>query len=240
MKPFETLLTAILRLPVLGEAAEGLAERLHRVTVRAMRRARRNHIRAREWSNDELRKVAGFFDGAVINVSGWRDEDKTGGLYRDYFSKASSYTVSNFSGRKGSSDGIGDVFIDLEGEVPPDLRRRYQAAFSHTTLEHIYDIRRGIANICSLSHDSVILVTPFLQAVHDMEGSFGDFWRPTPMCISRMLEEEGFETIYQSSNDNPWHVVYVFTVASRKPGLYKGRLPSFTQPQAGARHFKLF
>ena len=174
----------------------------------------------------------------AINVSGWRDEDKVGSHYRDYFTHASGYDISNFSGDRGTAGGVGDVFLDLEDDVAEELRNRYQVAYNHTTLEHIYDIRRAVANICALSHDAVILVTPFLQAVHFIEGSFGDYWRPTPMCLVRLLEESGFVTVYQSCNDNPWHIVYVFTVAVRDPLRYAGHFPSFVQPPvAGLRHF---
>lgn len=239
MRVFETLLSGVLRLPLLGPLLERGLEATHRATVRAMRRARRDEVRPRNWSNAELRRVAGLYDGAVINVSGWRDEDKAGGRYRDYFSRAASYDISNYSGDRGTADNDAAVFLDLEGEVPPELAGRYQVAYNHTTLEHVYDIRRAVTNICALSSDTVILVTPFLQGVHFIEGSFGDYWRPTPMCLTRLLAEQGFTTVYQSCNDNPWYIVYVFTVATRHPEKYRGRLPEFTEPRAGVRHFDL-
>lgn len=239
MRLIETLLSGALRLPLLGRWMERGLEGLHRATVRAMRRARRDEVRPRDWSNAELRRVAGLYQGAVINVSGWRDEDKAGGHYRDHFSAAASYAVSNYSGDRGTADGDDAVFIDLEGELPPELAGRYQVAFNHTTLEHVYDIRRAVANLCALSDDTVILVTPFLQGVHFIAGSFGDYWRPTPMCLTRLLAEHGFTTVYQSCNDNPWYVVYVFTVAARDPAKYRGRLPDFTEPAAGVRHFSV-
>lgn len=239
MRIFETLLSGTLRLPLLGPLLEHGLEALHRTTVRAMRRARRDRVRPRDWSNAELRRVADLYDGAVINVSGWRDEDKAGGRYRDYFGNASSYAVSNYSGDRGTADGDGAVFLDLEGELPPELAGRYQAVFNHTTLEHVYDIRRAVANLCALSNDTVILVTPFLQGVHFIPGSFGDYWRPSPMCLTRLLAEQGFTTVYQSCNDNPWYVVYVFTVAARDPEKFRGRLPQFTEPAAGVRHFAI-
>lgn len=239
MKLIETLLTGLLRLPGLGAGAERLLEALHRTTARAMRRARRNWVRPREWSNAELRRFAPLFNGPVINVSGWRDEDKVGGHYREYFSAASSYVVSNFSGSRGMADGIGDLFLDLEGECPLEHAGRFQVAYNHTTLEHVYRIEQAVANICNLSHDAVILVTPFLQAVHFEEGSYGDFWRPTPACLVRMLAAHGYTTVYQSTNDNPWYIVYVFTVAVRNPALYHGKLPAWTPPHAGLRHFQM-
>lgn len=236
----ETLLVGLLKLPVLGGWLEALCAWQFRLMAAAMRRARRYSVRPREWSNSELAKVAGAFDGAVINVSGWRDEDQRGGHYRDYFRNASAYAVSNFRGTKGMEDQAADgVFIDLEEALPEALHRKYQVAFNHTTLEHVFDIHKAIENICALSSDTVILVTPFLQSVHFEEGAFGDYWRPTPMCINRILTAQGFTTLYQSANDMPWHYVYLFTVASRDPQRKIGVDEPLKVPVVGSGHFSV-
>lgn len=234
---FETLLAAALRVPFLGAPFERLLEWLFHQSARAVKRARRDYIRPRQWSNAELRRLAPMFKGATINVSGWLDEDKLGGFYRQYFPNASSYIVSNYSGARGKAEGDASIFLDLEGDLPVEQAGKYQIVFNHTTLEHVYDIRRAVANLCALSNDAVILVTPFLQNVHFVEGSFGDYWRPTPMCLTRMLAENGFTTIYQSCNDNPWYTVYLFTIAARNPANYRDRLPPLVEPLAGVRHF---
>jgi len=240
MKVLETLLTGLMRLPLIGELVQQGVLAIHRVAVNAMKRIDRDKVRPRNWSNAELKKFAPLFDGAVINVSGWHDEDKTGGHYRDYFSAAKSYVVSNYRGKSGITGAENEVFIDLEDELPPKLADQFQVAFNHTVLEHVFDIRKAITNICALSHDTVILVTPFLQQVHYIEGSFGDWWRPTPMCIERLLEEQGFQVIHQSSNDNPWYIVYVVTVACRDPEKYRHRQTfSKTAKDTGAIHFGL-
>ncbi|MDO9450725.1 MAG: hypothetical protein Q7J21_09590 [Rugosibacter sp.] len=83
-----------------------------------MKRVARDEVRPRNWSNAELRKLAPLFDGAVINVSGWRDEDKTGGHYRDYFHSAKSYGLSNYRGKSGITGAESEVFIDLEADLP--------------------------------------------------------------------------------------------------------------------------
>lgn len=240
MKVLETLLVGLMRLPLAGRLVRSGVFALHRLSVNAMKRVARNEVRPRDWSNAELRKFAPLFDGAVINVSGWRDEDKTGGHYRDYFTAAATYGVSNYRGESGVTGAAGEIFIDLEAGVPQELAGGYQVAFNHTTLEHVYDIRTAIANVCALSNDTVILVTPFLQQVHYIEGSFGDWWRPTPMCIERLLQEQGFHVVYQSSNDNPWYIVYVFTLACRNPERYRNRLEfKTTAKDAGVIHFGL-
>jgi hypothetical protein len=234
------MLTGMMRLPLVGAIFRRGVLGCHRIAVGAMKRVARNEVRPRNWSNAELRKFAPLFDGDVINVSGWRDEDKTGGHYRDYFTAAKSYCISNYRGESGVTGAAGEVFVDLEADLPQELARRYQVVFNHTTLEHVFDIRKAITNICALSHDTVILVTPFLQQVHYIEGSFGDWWRPTPMCVERLLEEQGFHVVYQSSNDNPWYIVYIVTVACRDPDRHRSQ-PGFTKTarDTGVVHFGL-
>lgn len=236
----EIVLVALLKVPILGRWLERLCTWQFRLMAGAMRRARRHTVRPREWSNQELAKVAPAFTGAIINVSGWRDEDQRGRHYRDYFIHASSYTISNYFGARGFGQGIGDeLLIDLEQPLPSELRQKYQVAFNHTTLEHIFDIQTAIENICALSSDVVVLVTPFLQSVHYEEGSFGDYWRPTPMCLNRILQSNGFTTLYQSANDTPWHYVYVFTVAARDPKRNIGTDLPLDVPLVGSRHFSV-
>jgi len=50
----------------------------------------------RIWSNSELRKFAHLFTGKVINVSAWKDLDKEGNRYKNYFINASEYWISNY------------------------------------------------------------------------------------------------------------------------------------------------
>ncbi|MEW5942648.1 MAG: hypothetical protein AB1710_02200 [Pseudomonadota bacterium] len=213
---------------------------IRRRSAEIMKRACKDRVRPRNWSNWELRKIAPTYQGDVINVSGWKDEDQVGGHYADYFPNALSYTISNFVGEKGYQGASNEISLDIEADLPPHLTGQFQVVFNHTTLEHVYDIRKAVANLCAMSHDTVILVTPFLQQVHYEEGSFGDYWRPTPMCLERMLVEHGFEVVYQSSNDNEWYIVYLFTVATRSPEKYRGKIPfQKIQEWVGVKHFGL-
>lgn len=239
MKILVTLLVGVLRLPFVGGLARRALSAGRRLVAEAMKRADRDHVRPREWSNAELRRIAAHCPGPVINVSGWRDEDQRGGRYRDYFTACESYFVSNFAGTRGQSGVENELFLDLESSCS-ELGRRFQTVFNHTTLEHVFDIHTAIATLCALSDDLLILVTPFLQQVHFEPGAYGDYWRPTPMCLRRLLESHGFTTLYQNSNDNDWYVVYVITVASRHPDRWRDRLPSgLFADTAGLRHFGL-
>lgn len=168
---------------------------------------------ARVWSNAELRRFAPRMGGDVVNVSGWRDEDKEGGRYRDYFASAESYTITNFKGEMRGVQGTpGEVFLDLEQPLPAELERRFDVVFNHTTLEHIYECRIAFANLCAMSRDLVVVVVPFLQPYHAV---YGDFWRFSPLTVQRMFEENGMAPVYLSFNDQPLTSVYIFAAGAR-------------------------
>lgn len=177
--------------------------------------------KARLWSNRELSRVCASLSGRVINVSGLRDEDKEGGFYRDYFTKASVYHVSNLTADVVPClGGIGTTFVlDLEKRVPRTLRAAYDVAFCHTVLEHVFMIQRAFAGLCALTADVAIVVVPFLQEHHS---EYGDFWRFTPMCLQRLFRLEQMDLIYLNANDSNAESIYVFAVAARHPDRWTG------------------
>lgn len=183
----------------------------------------KNHFNvARSWSNAELRKIGRLFTGSVVNVSGWTDEDKEGGWYKDYFPNCKSYAVTNYKGEYGWQDRSGEIPLDLTRELPEELQRRFDVVFNHTTLEHIFDFRRAFENICDMSSDIVILVVPFSQVEH-YTGDFGDFWRFTPMSIKKMFDLSGFGVIHQAENCQSNSAIYLLFVASRTPERWAGK-----------------
>ena len=104
---------------------------------------------ARIWSNNELKKIANLYTGDVVNVSAWKDQDKEGIKYRDYFSNASSYSVTNYNSEaRGFQDTPGEIFLNLEDKLPTDLIAKFDTVFNHTTLEHIYEFRMAL-KICA-------------------------------------------------------------------------------------------
>lgn len=179
----------------------------------------RIHRLPRVWSNREIEKYAHLFQGDIVNVSGWKDIDKEGRVYKDYFINATSYTLTNYKAEARGFQGYeGEIFLDLLSELPNDLRQRFDVAFNHTTLEHIYDVNRAFANLCALSKDIVMVVVPFLQQYHT---DYGDYWRFSPLTIKKMFEANGFEVLFQSFNSNRMSSVYVFSIASRHPEKWK-------------------
>lgn len=172
--------------------------------------------KTRIWSNLELKKNAHFLDGDIINVSGWQDSDKRGGCYKDYFTNAKSYTISNYSGDSGFQGNPGEIFIDLEKDLSSENIGKFDVVFNHTTLEHVFEVKKAFENLCLLSRDIVIIVVPFLQEMHFGE-SFKDYWRFTPFAIKRMFEDNKMNLIYLNANNNSKNSVYLFAIGSRYP-----------------------
>lgn len=167
---------------------------------------------ARVWSNGEIARIAEFVTGDVINVSAWRDEDKQGRHYRDYFARAASYSTSNFGDYRG---GEADHQIDLEQAPHADLVGRFDMVFNHTTLEHVFEVHTAFDTICALSRDAVLLVVPFMQHLHGPED--GDFWRISPYAMRRLLSARGFHVVYESAGPAESPVRYTVHLASRTP-----------------------
>jgi hypothetical protein len=191
----------------------------------------------RRWSNQELRRLGHLFEGEIINVSGHKDEDKEGSVYADYFPRRAGYAVSNVATERGLTGRPGEIYLDLNQELPAGLAGRFDLAFNHTVLEHVFDLGQAVANLCGLSRDAVVAVTPFLQPVHWDEG-YEDHWRPTPFALARLFAAQGFEVVYWSANDNPVFNVYLFTLATRLPEKWRPLLPplrSLTRENAPGR-----
>lgn len=169
----------------------------------------------RQWSNAQLRGIAPLCTGDVINVSAWQDSDKEGKHYANYFTKATSYTISNYKAEaRGWQGKKHELYLDLEQELPTKLVRTFDVVFNHTTLEHVYDVQQALTNLCALSRDLVIVVVPFLQKMH---GDYGDYWRFTPSALHRMFADHGFSVVYSAFNNHRRTAVYLFMVAARQP-----------------------
>jgi hypothetical protein len=180
----------------------------------------------RRWSNQELRATGPLFKGDVLNVSGWRDEDKQEGHYRDYFPNAKSYGITNYWGTDSRNDGAdGSLFLDLEAPLPDAMRGVCDLAWTHTVLEHVGDVETAFRNLGALTRDAVLVVVPWIQDEHYAPGLYGDYWRFAPMGIQRLMKGAGLELIHLRANEQPWYPVYLFAVGSKKPEQWKGQFP---------------
>lgn len=186
----------------------------------------RKYDRARIWSNDVLRKIAPVFSGDVVNVSGWDDRDKEGGSYREYFVGHSTYQITNYPGYRGFAGRPGETALDLTSELPDGLRHKFDVVYNHTTLEHIFDVRKAFANLCAMTRDVAIVVVPFSQVQHESE-SFGDYWRFTPSCLRELFAENDLDVVFEAESRDRNAAVYLLFVGSRNPERYRHRFPSY-------------
>lgn len=177
--------------------------------------------------------MAPLFTGDIVNVSGWDDRDKEGRHYRDYFTGARSYSITNYSGEQGFQGMEEEMPLDLEKELPSSLEKRFDTVFNHTTLEHVFDIVTAFGNLCRMSRDAVLVVVPFAQVEH-WTGSYGDYWRISGQALERLFQREGFSMVYCSANNDMDGAVYVLGLGVRDPKSWKGRLPtpSYERPLA--------
>lgn len=175
--------------------------------------------RPRIWSNKELRKFAPLFYGRVVNISGWTDTDKEGKCYRDYFCNANQYSITNYADddERGTQGLDEEISLNLEGELESQLINRFDVAFNHTVLEHIFDVRKAFSNICKISNDVVISVVPYIQQLHGTNDNVGDYWRFTPLTMKRLYEENGLTLRYCSANgDTSATSIYLFCIGYKK------------------------
>ncbi len=186
----------------------------------------REHRLARLWSNEQLRSLAPLFSGDIVNVSAWDDRDKEGGHYKNYFTSARSYSYTNHDGYRGFQGLPNEYRLDLTGEIPEGLRRRFDVVFNHTTLEHIFDIRKAFADLCELSKDVVIVVVPFAQVQHESD-DWKDYWRFTPTCLRTLYGENGLSIVYEAESPHKNAAIYLISIASRQPDRWKARLPAY-------------
>ncbi len=189
----------------------------------------RQYRLARIWSNNELKKFSSWFTEKVINVSAGENIDKQGSTYDSYFSECKEFWTSNYSpgSYRGFTGKKNELLIDLEKDIKPELHKRFDVVYNHTTLEHVFNVFKAVENICNLSKDIVILVVPFAQVQHESDDGYLDYWRFTPTCVRRLFKERGFEVIYESCNNDFNAAVYLFFIASRNPDKWQDKFPEY-------------
>lgn len=181
----------------------------------------KDFIQPRTFTNAMLKHYAPVFTGDIINVSGWKDEDQNGAYYKDYFSNATSYSLSNAGEScKGMGSRDDEFKIDLSIPINNNLKNKYDVVFNHTTLEHIYEVKTAFKNLCDMSRDVVVLIVPVLQQIHFNEG-YGDYNRLTTMGVVKSFEENGFETIVLQTNEQQFAPIYCLAIAVRGNSKYK-------------------
>lgn len=150
---------------------------------------------------------------------------KKAGFIRPTSSMLRTTTILNYKGFRGYQHRENEYFLDLTDNLPHELYRRFDVVFNHTTLEHIYDVKKAFKNLCDMTKDVVIVIVPFSQVQHETE-SYKDYWRFPPSCIRKMFEENGLNVIYEAESKARKAAIYLLFVVSRDP-KWKERMPKF-------------
>jgi len=180
----------------------------------------------REWSNDELKKFAGLFKGDVVNVSAWKDNDKSNCKYSYYFRGCKSYSLTNFKeDYRGFQGEKNEIELDLEKDLREELVEAFDTVFNHTTLEHVYDFQKSFENLCKMTRDTLILVVPWMQEHHPATNkAYLDYWRFSEDAIREMCKRNNIEVLYLSQNKDANNCIYFFLIASKKPNLWRNKI----------------
>jgi hypothetical protein len=187
----------------------------------------------RRWSNQVIARVAPSVTGDVVHVSAWRDEDKSGRTYREYFAGARSYTTTNVGGLRGEG-AQDDLHLDLTKPLDEHLRGAFDLVFNHTTLEHVQDVDVALENLFAMTRSEILLVVPFMQVEHWESPSFGDYRRFTEHGLVQACLDHGFEIIELTSNHNPvWPIYYCLHARRADPAPSQTDLWAITGAPAG-------
>lgn len=122
-------------------------------------------------SNDILRSWCAAIRGDVLSIGSGGDIDKQGGRYRDYFTKANTYTTSDIDHALGT-----DILIDARDMKLSDAS--FHCVFCSGVLEHVDDYQSVLREVRRvLKTNGVFLVgVPFRQPIHRAPE---DYWRFT-------------------------------------------------------------
>jgi len=176
----------------------------------------------RAWSNLELKKYAHLFNGAVANISGYKDRDKQGSHYKDYFYNAKSYWITNAPGDKGFQNNIKNELPLVLGHGVTMINY-FDTIFCHTVFEHIYNVTEAFKDFCSLTKDIAIIVVPFKQE-HHTTSSYGDYWRFTKDSVFCLFTENAMEVMYLSQNNDKNAGIYIFAIASKNSNMWADKI----------------
>lgn len=185
---------------------------------------------ARIWSNRFIAAIAPFATARVVNVSAWKDEDKEGRTYRDYFTAAKSYETTNFEGWRGA-DVPSDHNLDLQQPAPEHLAGAFDLVFNHTTLEHVYDFHRAFDTLAELTGNAMLLIVPWIQPLHGPVD--GDFWRFSPFAMRRLFADRGFTVVAEQAGPVGGKVRYLGHLAARDPDYWRERLQGLSNDVDG-------
>ena len=197
-------------------------------------------------TNVILKRFASLFEGSVVNVSASNDSDKdcsffeyyfgdydSGKRYKEYFTNASSYSITNYPNDETHLrvDEDETIPLDLEAPLPSDLEHRFDVVLNHTVLEHVFDIFSAFANLCRMSRDIVIVIVPQFQQIHDYHRGYADYWRFTPFAMDKLFEANEMTVLYRETTHGFSESQYLLYIATKHPERWQDKFPPLPEPR---------
>jgi len=156
--------------------------------------ASRSRVQSNQWISDNASEIT----GDVLSIGSDHDKDGEGNFYRDYFTRADSYTTSDLEGNV-------DLILDVRNMKVPN--ERYDCVFIGGVLEHVDDVHKAVKEIRRIlkKGGTVLAGTPFRQPIH-MED---DYWRFTKRGLEYLFKSFNIQEIKPIDTDiNNFPVAY--------------------------------
>jgi len=137
-------------------------------------------------SNRWLAAQTATIQGSVLSIGSADDSDGAGRHYRDYFTRADSYTTSEYIPYPGC-----DLVIDVR-HMPQVSDASFDCVFCSGVLEHVDDYDAGMREIRRVLKPGGVLLLglPFRQKLHLAPT---DYWRFTEFGIRMLLQRTGYQ-----------------------------------------------
>jgi len=133
-------------------------------------------------------------DKKVLEV-GIAGDEKPSGSYRFFGNGVSEWKTLDID-PKWKPDIVADI---TQSGLPSDS---FDLVIMTQTIEHIWDYRKALSEICRISKKYAIVDCPFAYPFHqdkmraDQHWShWDDYWRFTPSAFKRLLKEAGFRKV---------------------------------------------
>ena len=147
--------------------------------------------------NIQLEQIAiglNLKDKDILEV-GIAGDDKPSGSYR-FFGEGNTWTTADVEPRWNP-----DVLCDISN-CPQILDNSYDLVIMTQALEHIWDYKKAMENLCRITRKYLIIDCPWMFPFHHDNvrpaidwRDWDDYWRFSPSAMHRLLGEVGFKKI---------------------------------------------
>ena len=111
--------------------------------------------------------------------------------------------------------------------------------FTHTVLEHVFEMNVAFKIMSLLSKKYIIGVVPMINVVHWENNTYKDFWRFTPHGIEQLLNNCNFKLIHLSIGPKNDIYKYILFVGLRNSAKETGEFKNLSIADFQSGHIGL-